>query len=207
MRGGAVRPTLLLFDMRILTLASAAMSVSMLSSVAGAMPSAQTEPAGGPPAASVPVAPAPAPVPPPPPPPPAPAPARSAPPPPAAPAPHRAGAAGVADPFPPVSAGAPPPLTDAAIRQAIHETLEEADRQAAAERQAVANKQMQPGVAPGGVVYRGRADADILSSAFDEAKVPDCLHPDGLKLQPTSIFVGLLALPFVAVAKLRGKCN
>lgn len=198
MRGAAVRPTLLLFDMRILTLASAAMSVSMLSSVAGAMPSAQTEPAGGAPDAIVPVAPAPAP---------APAPARSAPPPPAAPAPQRAGAAGVADPFAPVSAGAHPPLTDAAIRQAIHETLEEADRQAAAERQAVANKQMQPGVAPGGVVYRGRADADILSSAFDEAKVPDCLHPDGLKLQPTSIFVGLLALPFVAVAKLRGKCN
>ncbi len=192
MRGAAVRPTLLLFDMRNLTLASAAMSVSMLSSVAGAMPSAQTEPAGGAPDAIVPAAPAPA---------------RSAPPPPAAPAPQRAGAAGVADPFAPVAAGAHPPLTDAAIRQAIHETLEEADRQAAAERQAVANKQMQPGVAPGGVVYRGRADADILSSAFDEAKVPDCLHSDGLKNQPTFFLAGLLALPFVAVAKLRGKCN
>ncbi|MBA5688327.1 hypothetical protein [Rugamonas apoptosis] len=83
----------------------------------------------------------------------------------------------------------------------------EADRQAAAERQDVANKQMQPGVAPGGVVYRGSAEADVLSSAFNEARIPDCLHSDGLKFQPTLIFAGLLALPFVAVAKLRGKCN
>jgi pyruvate/2-oxoglutarate dehydrogenase complex dihydrolipoamide acyltransferase (E2) component len=187
MRGAAARPTLLLFDMRILTLASAAMSVSLLWAVAGAAPSAQTAPADGAPEA--------------------PAPPRIAPPPPVAPAPQRAGAAGVADPFAPAPAGAHPPLTDALIHQAIHDTLEEADRQAAAERQAVANKQMQPGVAPGGVVYRGRADADILSSAFDEAKVPDCLHPDGLKNQPTFFLAGLLALPFVAVAKLRGKCN
>ncbi|HEU4843770.1 MAG TPA: hypothetical protein VFT05_05865 [Burkholderiaceae bacterium] len=121
--------------------------------------------------------------------------------------PARADTAAVADPFAPAPAGAHPPLTDALIQQAIHDTLEEADRQAAAERQAVANKQMQPGVAPGGVVYRGRAEADILSSAFDEAKVPDCLHPDGLKNQPTFFLAGLLALPFVAVAKLRGKCN
>lgn len=163
------------------------MSVSLLCAVAGAAPSAQTAPADGAPEA--------------------PAPARIAPPPPVAPAPQRAGAAGVADPFAPAPAGAHPPLTDALIHQAIHDTLEEADRQAAAERQAVANKQMQPGVAPGGVAYRGRADADILSSAFDEAKVPDCLHPDGLKNQPTFFLAGLLALPFVAVAKLRGKCN
>jgi hypothetical protein len=41
---------------------------------------------------------------------------------------------------------------------------------------------------------------------FSEAKVPDCLHADGLKRQPTFFLSGLLALPFVAVAKIRGKC-
>jgi hypothetical protein len=42
---------------------------------------------------------------------------------------------------------------------------------------------------------------------FDDAKVPGCLQSDGLKRQPTFIFVGLLALPFIAVAAARGKCN
>lgn len=41
---------------------------------------------------------------------------------------------------------------------------------------------------------------------FSEAKVPDCLHSEGLKRQPTFFLGGLLALPFVAVAKIRGKC-
>ena len=55
------------------------------------------------------------------------------------------------------------------------------------------------------------AAAGVASPAFAEAKVPDCLHPDGLKRQPTNIgpigVVGAYALPFVAIAKLRGKCN
>jgi hypothetical protein len=46
--------------------------------------------------------------------------------------------------------------------------------------------------------------------AFAEAKVPDCLHKDGLKRQPPRIgpfvFMGVIALPFVALAKVRGKC-
>jgi len=44
-----------------------------------------------------------------------------------------------------------------------------------------------------------------------EAEVPYCLHQDGLKRQPTSIgpigVSGLLALPFVPIAALRGKCK
>jgi len=52
---------------------------------------------------------------------------------------------------------------------------------------------------------------DAFAASFDEAAVPGCLRPDGLKRQPTSIgpigVSGLLALPFVLVAKLRGKCN
>lgn len=45
---------------------------------------------------------------------------------------------------------------------------------------------------------------------FAEAKVPYCLHHDGLKRQPTGIgpFVigGYLALPFILVARARAKC-
>ena len=48
---------------------------------------------------------------------------------------------------------------------------------------------------------------DIFARQVDEATVPDCLHADGLKRQPTFFLTGLLALPFVAVAKVRGKCQ
>lgn len=44
-----------------------------------------------------------------------------------------------------------------------------------------------------------------------EAEVPDCLHKDALKRQPPRIlfieFKDLYAVPFVLVAKYRGKCN
>ncbi|NIA55991.1 hypothetical protein HAV22_20360 [Massilia sp. TW-1] len=48
---------------------------------------------------------------------------------------------------------------------------------------------------------------DIFARNVDEATVPDCLHKDGLKRQPTFFLGGLLALPFIAVAKVRGKCQ
>jgi len=48
---------------------------------------------------------------------------------------------------------------------------------------------------------------DKFSRQVDEATVPDCLHADGLKRQPTFFISGWLALPFVAVAKIRGKCQ
>jgi hypothetical protein len=48
---------------------------------------------------------------------------------------------------------------------------------------------------------------DIFERKVDEATVPDCLHEDGLKRQPTFFLGGLLALPFIAVAKVRGKCQ
>ncbi|MYM26682.1 hypothetical protein GTP46_29130 [Duganella sp. FT135W] len=50
------------------------------------------------------------------------------------------------------------------------------------------------------------ANTDIMTAAFIEAKVQDCLHSDGLKRQPTFLLTGYLALPFIAVAKARGKC-
>jgi hypothetical protein len=49
--------------------------------------------------------------------------------------------------------------------------------------------------------------SDIMTAAFIEAKVPDCLHSEGLKRQPTFFLGGYLALPFIAVAALRGVCN
>jgi hypothetical protein len=51
------------------------------------------------------------------------------------------------------------------------------------------------------------AKSDIMTAAFNEAKVPDCLHSEGLKRQPTFFLGGYLALPFIAVAALRGVCN
>jgi hypothetical protein len=46
---------------------------------------------------------------------------------------------------------------------------------------------------------------------FAYAKVPYCLGDNGLKFQPPKVgpvaFGGLLALPFVLVAKVRGKCK
>lgn len=48
---------------------------------------------------------------------------------------------------------------------------------------------------------------DIFARKVEEATVPDCLHEDGLKRQPTFFLGGLLALPFIAVAKVRGTCQ
>lgn len=48
---------------------------------------------------------------------------------------------------------------------------------------------------------------EIFSRHADEGTVPDCLHADGLKRQPTFFLSGLLALPFIAVAKIRGVCQ
>ena len=93
----------------------------------------------------------------------------------------------------------PPPPSRKAIDQAVRETIAE-DKAKEAE-----------------VPRRHEADTlrggqyDTFAERFDEAAVPGCLRPDGLKRQPTSIgpfgVTGLLALPLVLVAKLRGKCN
>lgn len=87
----------------------------------------------------------------------------------------------------------PSPSSAEAIKLAVRATLQE---QAAAEP-----------------LRRHEADTlrgdkyDQFAADFAEAKVPDCLRSEGLKRQPTFFLTGLLALPFVAVAKLRGKCN
>ncbi|MYN18197.1 hypothetical protein GTP81_15705 [Rugamonas sp. FT107W] len=91
----------------------------------------------------------------------------------------------------PADAKAMEARVDPAMRKAIAEAL-------AAEVPA----QSLPRAAP---VF-GSASSDIMTAAFNEAKVPDCLHSEGLKRQPTFFLGGFLALPFIPIAKLRGKC-
>lgn len=93
---------------------------------------------------------------------------------------------------------AAPQLTQPMIRDAVHAVL--AEEAKAAEGQPVMQQ------------VTIRADKyEKFAAAFSEAKVPDCLHEDGLKRQPTNLgpigLGGILALPFMAVAKMRGKCN
>ena len=89
------------------------------------------------------------------------------------------------------------PTREQAVAQAVRETLSDIRSTA------------QPRDQDGGAL---RGDSvDQFTALMAEARVPDCLHQDGLKRQPTGIgpfaIGGVLALPFVAVAKLRGKCN
>lgn len=94
---------------------------------------------------------------------------------------------------------AAPLASAAAIRGAVRVVLDE-DRARAAE----APRRHELDTIRANVYQRFGAE-------FAEARVPDCLHPDGLKRQPPVIgfigFSGLLAAPFVVLAKLRGKCN
>jgi hypothetical protein len=82
-------------------------------------------------------------------------------------------------------------LTDEAIRDAVKQTL-------ASEKQ---DAVMAPGTA---------LSADPRYQQFgrqmSDAKIPDCLHGDALKFQPTFLG-GLLAIPFWALAAVRGKCR
>lgn len=80
---------------------------------------------------------------------------------------------------------------DASISKAVAETLK--------------NEALPPPYYQSAVAFSS-ANTDTMTAAFIEAKVPDCLHSEGLKRQPTFFLTGILALPFIAVAKVRGKC-
>jgi hypothetical protein len=114
-----------------------------------------------------------------------------------APAPLRAALTGdVIDVLTDGAAPAPPTplrarLTNDVIKQAVQQTL-------AADKKETTREQ--------GTVL-GTERYENFSRKFSEAKVPDCLHPDGLKNQPTFFLAGLLAVPFVAVAAIRGVCR
>lgn len=71
----------------------------------------------------------------------------------------------------------------------------------------VAEPAPEPTPVQAGVVALNPIKQDVMSAAFDEAKVPDCLHSEGLKRQPTFFLKGILKLPFVPIAYLRGVCN
>lgn len=92
----------------------------------------------------------------------------------------------------------PAGVTDAIIRQAVRDTIAE---------------DPQPLQAPGqgATALSGGVTQARLNAAFDQAKVPDCLHGDALKHQPAHIgpiaVVGIYSLPWVMAAVVRGKCN
>ena len=91
----------------------------------------------------------------------------------------------------------PAGVTDAIIRKAVRETLAEDAHSAT-------------GVNRDAGSLRATSTEAIMSAAFDQAKVPDCLHGDALKHQPAKIgpigVAGPYSLPWVIAAALRGKC-
>jgi hypothetical protein len=92
-----------------------------------------------------------------------------------------------------------PALTEEVIRKAVRETIAETPQPAA------------PAANPQAGAFSANPVAARMSAAFEEAKVPDCLHPDALKLQPAHIgpvaVVGPYSLPWVIAAAARGKCR
>ena len=64
---------------------------------------------------------------------------------------------------------------------------------------------------PKGETLSAEKSRENFAIVFAEAKVPHCLQTDGLKHQPPRIaffsFNGVLGLPFVVLARVRGKCN
>jgi hypothetical protein len=91
----------------------------------------------------------------------------------------------------------PPVLTDDIIKKAVRETIAEYPQPIVAYRNAGA--------------FSAGTSQDRMSAAFEQAKVPDCLHGDALKHQPARLgpvnVVGPYSLPWVVAAALRGKCN
>lgn len=93
----------------------------------------------------------------------------------------------------------PPALTEAAIKQAIKETLAE---------------EPSPDIpihGKSGAYSAGSAIEQRMTRAFNEAKVPDCLHAGAMKFTPPQIGPVVLteefAVPFWAYAVVTGKCH
>jgi hypothetical protein len=93
---------------------------------------------------------------------------------------------------------AQPALTDEVIKKAVRETIKEDPQPATVAK-------------PQAGAFSANPVEARMSAAFEQAKVPDCLHPDALKLQPAHIgpvaVVGPYSLPWVITAAARGKCR
>lgn len=91
-------------------------------------------------------------------------------------------------------------LTDEMIRKAVRDTIAEDPHPVAPAHHA-----------SGAFGASAPTAHDKMTAAFEQAKVPDCLHGDALKLQPAQIgpvaVVGPYSLPWVIAALIRGKCN
>ena len=98
--------------------------------------------------------------------------------------------------MPHLEAQQPVGVSDAVIRQAVRATIAE---------------DPQPPPAHGAAALSGGVTQARLNAAFEQAKVPDCLHSDALKHQPAHIgpiaVTGIYSLPWVVAAVVRGKCN
>jgi len=94
----------------------------------------------------------------------------------------------------------PPALSDELIRKAVRDMIAEDPHP------------VDPAKATAGVYGTTTPSVhDKMSAAFEQAKVPDCLHEDALKLQPAHIgpvaVVGPYSLPWVIAAVIQGKCR
>ena len=103
-----------------------------------------------------------------------------------------------ARPAPASTTTAPLYIPDAVIKQAINDVLH-------AEGAPVSALKSGPDI------YSGDPTSARMTAAFNEARVPDCLHDNALKHQPAKIgpigVVGPLSLPWVTAAMVRGKCS
>lgn len=97
------------------------------------------------------------------------------------------------------------PARPAALSSASPSALPSADAIRAAIRDTIAERPENPRLHEADTLRS--TQYDIFARHVEEGAVPDCLHSDGLKRQPTFFLSGYLALPFIAVAKLRGVCK
>jgi hypothetical protein len=98
--------------------------------------------------------------------------------------------------------------SDSVIRRAVRESIID-ERE---EEQAAALAASKAAAIPVRFTASSRPDEKLdkyqrFERGFIAAKVPGCFKPDGLKRQSTFFLSGFLALPFIPIAALRGKCN
>ncbi|QNA89833.1 hypothetical protein G4G28_17510 [Massilia sp. Dwa41.01b] len=127
-----------------------------------------------------------------------------------------------AEPLPPSTSPAPAPKGRTAQASAQDGRLQPQDENHAGEAASLraridkeAIRAAIAGLPTEADAYPRRHEADTLSATpaqsfardFAASRLPDCLHSEGLRNQPTFFLTGFLALPFIAVAKVRGVCR